>query len=98
MKFLGQAGKLSSHYIDGGGHAVDFNTLNSRSLTGSDGLSLRLIGLLDPLMPTGSRVGQAQCRAHDSVSLTLQHFGQLNDFCTHLHVDLGSATDQLSLN
>ena len=92
------AGKLSSHYIDGGGHAVDFNTLDGRALTGADGLSLRLIGLLDPLMPTGSRVGQAQCRAHDRVSLTLQHFGQLNDFCTHLHVDLGSATGQLSLN
>ena len=92
------AGKLSSHYIDGGGHAVDFNTLDGRPLTGADGLSLRLIGLLDPLMPAGSRVGQAQCRAHDGVSLTLQRFGQLNDFCTHLHVDLGSATGQLSLN
>ena len=91
------AGKLSSHYIDGGGHAVDFNVLNARALTGADGLSLRLIGLLDPLMPAGSRVGQAQCRAQDGVSLTLQHFGQLNDFCTHLHVDLGSATGRLSL-
>ena len=92
------AGKLSSHYIGGGGHAVDFNSLNGRALTGADGLSLRLIGLLDPLMPEGSRVGQAQCRADDGVSLTLQHFGQLNDFCTHLHVDLGSATGRLSLN
>ena len=92
------AGKLSSHYIDGGGHAVDFNTLNGRALTGADGLSLRLIGLLDPLVPAGSRVGQAQCRARDGVSLTLQHFGQLNDFCTHLHVEMGSATGQLSLN
>ena len=92
------AGKLSSHYADGGGHAVDFNTLDGRALTGADGLSLRLIGLLDPLMPTGSQVGQAQCRAGDGVSLTLQHFGQFNDFCTHLHVDLGSATGKLSLN
>jgi len=91
------AGALSSHYINGGGHAVDFNSLNGHRLTGADGLSLRLIGLLDPTMPTGSRIGQVQCRANAGVPLVLEHFGQLNDHCTHLHVDMGNATGQLAL-
>lgn len=91
------AGALSSHYIDGGGHAVDFNSLNGHRLTGADGLSLRLIGVLDPPMPTGSRIGQVQCRAIAGVPLVLENFGQLNDHCTHLHVDMGNATGQLTL-
>lgn len=92
------AGALSSHYTNGGGHAVDFYSLNGHNLTGADGLSLRLIGLLDPLMPSGSRIGQVQCRAKAGVSLGLQHFGQLRDSCNHLHIDMGIATGQLTLN
>ena len=92
------AGALSSHYINGGGHAVDFYSLDGHNLTGADGLSLRLIGLLDPLMPSGSRIGQAQCRATAGDSLVLTHFGQFEDFCTHLHVDVEGATGQLKLN
>jgi len=91
------AGALSSHYIDGGGHAVDFNSLNGHRLTGADGLSLRLIGVLDPPMPTGSRIGQVQCRAKAGVPLVLENFGQLIDHCTHLHVDMGNATGHLTL-
>jgi hypothetical protein len=92
------AGALSLHYINGGGHAVDFNNLDGHSLNGADGLSLRLIGLLDPLMPSGSRIGQSQCRARAGDSLSLQHFGQLLDSCDHLHVDMGNATGQVVLN
>lgn len=92
------AGALSSHYIDGGGHAVDFNSLDGHGLTGADGLSLRLIGLLDPLMPSGSRIGQSQCRAQAGDSLSLQHFGQLLDSCDHLHVDMGNAAGKLLPN
>jgi hypothetical protein len=92
------AGALSSHYINGGGHAVDFNNLDYHKLNGADGLSLRLIGLLDPLMPSGSRIGQSECRAKAGDSLSLKHFGQFDDFCTHLHVEVASAPAQLSLN
>lgn len=91
------AGVRSSHYINGGGHAVDFNSLNGHRLTGADGLSLRLIGVLDPSMPIGSRIGQVQCRAKAGVPLALEHFGQLIDHCDHLHVDMGKATGQLTL-
>ena len=91
------AGIFSSHNVDGGGHAVDFYSLDGRNLTGADGLSLRLIGLLDQAVPDGSRIGQSQCRTQAGVPLTLQHFRQFEDSCTHLHVDVMNATKQLML-
>jgi len=75
------------HVREGGGKSVDFYMLDGRNLTGSDGLTLRLIGMLDPIVPAGSRIGQSNCRASDGVPLSLQHFTQFTDTCTHLHVD-----------
>ena len=46
--------------------AVDFYALNGRVLTGADPQSIRLISMLDPIMPAGARVGQSQ----SSISLT----------------------------
>lgn len=91
------AGINSAHYADGGGHAVDFYSLDGRPITGADGLSIRLIGLLDPLVPDGSRVGQSDCRAASGVPLALTHFGQIEDDCHHLHVDVRYATGPLLL-
>ena len=82
------------HYRDGGGDAVDFYMLDGRNLTGADGLSLRLIGLLDPIVPQGARIGQSDCRATEGVRLQLQHFGEFPDTCHHLHVDV-ARTDGL---
>ena len=82
-------GTQSLHYLDGGGRAVDFLSLDGQHLTGSDGLSLRLIALLDPVMPTGAHVGQVNCRAIAGTSVSLTRWTQVNDFCTHLHVDVG---------
>lgn len=91
------AGINSAHYAEGGGHAVDFYSLDGRAITGADGLSIRLIGLLDPLVPDGSRVGQSDCRAAVGVPLALTHFGQIEDDCHHLHVDVRYATGPLLL-
>ena len=89
---------IGSHTIGGGGLAVDFYSLNGRSLTGADGLSLRFIGLLDPVMPNGSRLGQSNCRAQAGTSLALQNMAEFSDDCNHLHVDVAFAGDkQLSL-
>lgn len=77
------AGTASAHYADGGGHAVDFYRLNGQSLTGGDSSSIRLIEALDAVVPTGSTVGQMQCRG----SLPLMHFKQIDDTCDHVHVD-----------
>ncbi|MCS5734596.1 hypothetical protein [Herbiconiux daphne] len=82
------AGSSSSHYIDGGGHAVDFYLLNNQSLNGSDVNTLRMITLLDPVMPVGARVGQAGCRASAGVSVHLTNWTEFDDTCTHMHVDV----------
>ncbi|MBN9239602.1 MAG: hypothetical protein BGO97_07880 [Micrococcales bacterium 70-64] len=85
------------HVREGGGKSVDFYMLDARSLSGSDGLTLRLIGMLDPIVPAGSRIGQSNCRASDGVPLSLQHFTQFIDTCTHLHVDFADTDGVLTL-
>ena len=81
------AGTASSHYKDGGGHAVDFYILNGHGLTGADADSLKLIQLLDPMVPPGSGLGQASCGR----SISVTNFAPFDDTCTHLHVDFGAA-------
>ena len=77
------AGTDSAHYADGGGHAVDFYLLNGSPLTGGDARSVQLIHLLDPLVPSGTGLGQVECRA----SISLQNFAPFDDTCNHLHID-----------
>jgi hypothetical protein len=81
------AGTQSAHYADGGGHAVDFDMLNGHGLSGGDAESLRLISVLDPLVPVGTHVGQQECRP----SISLRNLVPFDDSCTHLHIDFGSA-------
>ncbi|GGF34025.1 hypothetical protein [Subtercola lobariae] len=81
------AGTASAHYTDGGGHAVDFYILNGHGLTGADSDSLKLIALLDPLVPPGSGLGQAECRGSTSVT----NFAPFDDTCTHDHIDFLNA-------
>ena len=91
------AGTNSSHWIHGGGQAVDFYSLAGLPTTGADHNALKLIRTLDPLMPTGARVGQSQCRtgAHDSPALS--HLVAFTDTCNHLHVDVAYTTGGLDL-
>lgn len=92
------AGTSSSHYIDGGGHAVDFYLLDNKSLNGSDAGTLKMISLLDPVMPVGSRVGQASCRASAGVTVNLTNWTEFDDSCTHMHVDVPVADAPLLLD
>ncbi|WP_411698697.1 hypothetical protein [Conyzicola sp.] len=89
------AGAESWHYRNGGGRAVDFFSLNGVALTGADAQSLRLIGLLDPSMPEGSRVGQSQCRAEIGIRLALSRWTDIADGCNHLHIDVGGTSAPL---
>jgi hypothetical protein len=81
------AGTQSAHYADGGGHAVDFYLLNGSALTGGDQQSLALIRYLDPLVPNGAGLGQAECRS----SISLQNFTPFDDTCNHVHIDFLNA-------
>ncbi|KSU51582.1 hypothetical protein [Microbacterium enclense] len=78
------AGTASSHYIDGGGHAVDFYSFNGTATTGCDANALKLLGVLDPQVPNGTRAGQIQCR-----SVTYVNISGFYDPATHLHIDMG---------
>jgi len=91
------AGEQSSHWINGGGGAVDFYSLGGLPLTGADGQSLRLIGLLDPVLPAGARIGQLQCRQTAGRTLELQHVTQFDDSCNHLHLDVAYAADPVTV-
>ncbi|NQX29846.1 hypothetical protein HQQ81_21065 [Microbacteriaceae bacterium VKM Ac-2854] len=82
---LAGAGTSSSHWINGGGEAVDFYSLGGTALTGADGKSVQLITTLDPTVPAGARIGQSNCRPGP---LPLAHFTEFDDTCNHLHVDL----------
>ncbi|RFA13755.1 hypothetical protein B7R22_11720 [Subtercola boreus] len=82
------AGTNSPHYRSGGGHAVDFYILNGHSLTGGDSDSMKLLRLLDPLVPPNTNVGQSGCRSSGSGFVNLSEF---SDSCSHLHVDFISA-------
>jgi len=91
------AGTESSHWINGGGGAVDIYSLGGLPLTGADGQSIRLLGLLDPVMPAGSRIGQEQCRQAAGTTLQLVHFTQINDTCNHLHLDVAYTHDPVTV-
>lgn len=84
------AGTASYHYRDGGGHAVDFYSLGGKATTGADANAIRLINTLNGMVPADSFVGQVQCRAKAGTSLTLSNFGQFNDTCNHLHIEIRS--------
>ena len=92
------AGTSSSHYIDGGGHAVDFYLLNNKGLNGADAGTLKLISILDPVMPVGARVGQASCRTSAGIKLDLTNWTEFDDSCTHMHVDVPVTDAPLLLN
>jgi hypothetical protein len=91
-------GTRSMHYADGGGRAVDFYLLDNRHLTGADGLSLRLIALLDPIMPVGAHVGQQNVRITQGVAVTLTRWTGVTDTPDHLHIDVGTSNNPLLLN
>ncbi|KQM59020.1 hypothetical protein [Agreia sp. Leaf210] len=92
------AGTGSSHYINGGGHAVDFYLINGASLPGADQNTVKFAEVLDPIMPSGSNLGQSECRASAGVSLNLLNFKEFPDSCTHMHIDVGSTTGALNVN
>lgn len=79
------AGTASSHNVRGGGEAVDISSLNGAPVDGDDADSRRLIQLLDAMVPSGTRVGQIQCR--EGRALILSNFTQFWDSCNHIHLD-----------
>lgn len=85
------AGMASYHWK---GRAVDFGALGGQASIGSDANSVKLIQLLDKIVPAGmAGVGQYECR---TPSLYLQNFIQFEDPCTHLHIEIRTENQPLT--
>lgn len=87
------AGSESAHYVNGGGHAVDFFAFGGVPTTGADANAIKMLHTLAPLMAAGSAVGQEECRASAGSALTLP-FNQFDDTCNHLHVQVDPKGDE----
>jgi hypothetical protein len=73
------------------GQALDLAILGGTVLNGSNAKDVAYLRFLDTIVPSGSQVGQRNCRASNPISLTniAQPF---DDACNHDHFDLGRAT------
>lgn len=87
-------GYSSSHWIKGGGMAIDVYMLNGQALTGRDELSVEMIRMLDAHMPAGSRVGQSTCGVGFLPGLH-GFTTQFSDSCNHVHLDVAYADGPL---
>jgi hypothetical protein len=87
-------GTASRHWIAGGGHAVDFYGFDAHATNGADANAVRLIAVLDPLMPEGSAVGQVNCRRSAGTITATTNMLQIDDECNHLHVDVDPTSSQ----
>jgi hypothetical protein len=83
------AGTASAHYVNGGGHAVDFYSLGGVMTNGYDANAIKLLKTLDPIMASDSGTGQAECRAAHGDSVKLTNISrQFVDTCNHVHVEV----------
>lgn len=83
---LTASGTASFHYRDGGGHALDIGIVDGVSSTGGTSKDIELLNNIMPLLPSGSTIGQSQCR---STRLQLpQGVGEMRDDCHHLHIQV----------
>lgn len=81
----------SSHWANGGGHAVDFFSLDRTATTGADANAIKLLNILAPLMPEGSATGQVQCRSDAGTSIEFAGLRQFGDSCDHVHLQVDPA-------
>lgn len=79
------------------GLAVDFSYIGGSGLNGSNSASILFLQDLNTYVPTGTQVGQADCRSAAGDSLVLSNIRQFSDTCNHQHVDLGSTSAPLRL-
>jgi hypothetical protein len=78
----------SSHWANGGGHAVDFYSFNGVPTTGADANAIQLLNIIGPMMPAGSAFGQIQCRSAAGTTVEYPGVDQFNDTCHHLHIQV----------
>ncbi|MFF2052594.1 hypothetical protein ACFVU2_13415 [Leifsonia sp. NPDC058194] len=80
-----------------GPNAMDITYIGGARTRGNDSASGILLRFLDSFLPSGSRAGQASggddCGVYSMPGLA--NISRFTDYCTHIHVDLGSTTGGL---
>lgn len=77
------AGTESAHWVDGGGHAIDFFEFDNQEVTGGDANDVLFLKSLNVISPKGVDAGQSNCRS----LIPLSNINQFADYCTHQHID-----------
>jgi hypothetical protein len=86
---LTASGRSSYHYANGGGHAVDFNYVDGVHATGGANLTDRaFISDMLPLLPSGSGIGQVNCRGSAHQLSLPPGVSEFNDACNHIHIQV----------
>lgn len=87
---LTASGEASYHYSDEGGHAIDITSFDGSATTGGDGASLDYIKEALKYIPSGSGIGQNNCR---SSPLDLPSgITEFYDSCNHVHIQVAKDT------
>jgi hypothetical protein len=86
---LTASGTSSSHYRDGGGHAIDFGIIDGTKSTGGSSKDIAFLNQIVGTLPSGSRIGQIQCRPSGSVKLP-SGVAEFEDRCNHVHIAVPS--------
>jgi hypothetical protein len=84
---LTASGEASFHWREGGGHAVDIGSVNGTSSTGGTGPDLELLRKALEVLPSGSGIGQINCRSAGSLQLP-SGIREFNDSCNHIHIQV----------
>lgn len=87
----------SSHWVDGGGKAVDIWALNGKAINGSDAQTIDMLTYAHGFMPKGTRVGQVQCRTAAQNAL-IPNFTKFDDYCNHSHLDVASTSGTVKMD
>lgn len=77
--------------------ALDLVSLGGGGLDGADPKSVDFVRRLASVLPSGSGIGQSDCRAEAGVVVDTPGIRQFADGCTHLHLELPLSEDPLNL-
>lgn len=77
--------------------ALDLVNLGGTGLSGADQKSVDFIRRLASVLPTGSGIGQSDCRADAGVAVDTPGIRQFPDGCHHLHLELPLSQDPLNI-
>lgn len=77
--------------------ALDLVNLGGTGLSGADPKSVDFVRRLAAVLPTGSGIGQSDCRADEGVVVDTPGIRQFPDGCHHLHLELPLSQDPLNI-